>query len=99
MTTHDTKLDGAGFNNRTRLTCYTCNQTCLKQPYITQEIWTEKVNKFVTAHPSENAVSYQTQLHDCLRKDVEFWERQLELFPNSKLAKSNLENLRSLLVK
>lgn len=97
MTTHDTRLDGAGFSNRARLTCYTCGQTCLRQPYMTQQYWTKKVNEFVAAHPGEDAISYQTQLHNHVRKDIEYWERQLEFFPNSILAESNLENLRNLL--
>lgn len=97
MTTHNTKLDGAGFSNRARLTCHTCGQTCFKQPYMTQQYWTKKVNEFVAAHPGEEAILYQTQLHDHLHKDIKFWKGQLLLFPNSKLAESNLEDLRNLL--
>lgn len=53
---HNVELDGAGWAGRARLTCYSCNVTCLKQPYMNREMWTEKVRKFCEDHPSENAI-------------------------------------------
>lgn len=53
---HNVDLDSAGWAGRARLTCYTCNVTCLKQPYMNREQWAEKVREFCEAHPSENRI-------------------------------------------
>lgn len=53
---HNVELDGAGWAGRARLTCYTCNVTCLKQPYTNREMWTEKVREFCETHPSKDRI-------------------------------------------
>ena len=59
---HDTKLDSAGWGERTRLTCHSCGETCLKQPYMGRKEWREKVSKFTAAHPSEAGEKYNKLL-------------------------------------
>lgn len=59
---HDTELDGAGLAGRARLTCYTCRETCLKQPYMSRLEWREKVNSFTIAHPSKVCEEYNKSL-------------------------------------
>jgi hypothetical protein len=51
MKGHVVEVDGAGFNeNLLRLTCYTCGNTCLRQPYMTAKQWQEKAGAFEAVH-------------------------------------------------
>lgn len=59
---HDTELDSAGWGGRARLTCHSCGETCLKQPYMNRLEWREKVNEFTIAHPSEMGKNYNESL-------------------------------------
>lgn len=59
---HDTELDSDGLGGRARLICYTCRETCLKQPYMGRKEWREKVNGFTLAHPSKVCEEYNKSL-------------------------------------
>lgn len=60
---HKTELDGAGWHNRPRLTCYTCdNATLVRQPYMTMGQWIERVAEFAIAHPSETTTNYKERV-------------------------------------
>jgi hypothetical protein len=51
---HDVVRDGAGFHNRTRLTCRTagCNgATLLRQPFMTESQWQKAKTEFLRQHP------------------------------------------------
>ncbi len=56
---HDVASDRCGFNSRyDRLTCYTpgCGEaTLVGQPYMTQEVFDQKVEEFLTKHPCSRA--------------------------------------------
>lgn len=59
---HDIELDGAGWMGRSRLTCHSCGETCLKQPHMSSLEWLEKVSKFTIAHPSRVGEQYNKSL-------------------------------------
>lgn len=58
MKTCDVRIDRAGVGHL-RLTCYSCGTTslhditCLRQPYMNDEQWGEKLEAFKAAHPSD----------------------------------------------
>lgn len=55
MTTeHDVRADLAGWGDHRRLTCFTsgCNfATLVSQPWMSQAVFDQKVEEFLTAHP------------------------------------------------
>lgn len=61
MQEHNTELDEAGWNSRPRLTCHTCSETLIRQPYMTFLQWGMKVVEFATKHPSELTKSYSVK--------------------------------------
>ncbi len=61
MPEYDTELDEAGWNSRPRLTCHTCNETLIRQLYMTFLQWGVKVVEFAANHPSKTTKSYSTK--------------------------------------
>lgn len=60
---HNVKLDGAGWHNVPRLTCYTCEgKTLLMAPYMTLKQWRDKVIEFAKVHPSDVVESYRDRM-------------------------------------
>ena len=52
---HDVDTDYAGFNyNMERLTCFTCQETLLRQPYMTDAMWEQLKATFLRSHPTDN---------------------------------------------
>lgn len=48
---HDVARDFAGMAGYERLTCRTCGDaTLVRQPYMTDAVWTEKVSAFLSWH-------------------------------------------------
>ncbi len=51
---HNVELDTAGFNSQLlRLTCYTCNETLIKAPYMNWNQWNDAVIDFNLNHLSK----------------------------------------------
>lgn len=59
---HEVEVDRAGFANRSRLTCHTCGETLVRQPYMTYEIWITHIEQFEQAHPSEVISNYKKRI-------------------------------------
>ncbi len=47
---HEVKRDYVGLNSRPRLTCYSCHDTLVCQPYMTKAAWDEKSALFKKKH-------------------------------------------------
>jgi hypothetical protein len=58
MSDHQIELDGAGFASRPRLTCCTCKEALVNQPYMNRRVWLEKVTAFMDDHPSSVLAKY-----------------------------------------
>lgn len=54
MSNHEVALDTAGAGGWPRLTCYTCNNTCLKAPYMSCLNWSRAVANFLMDHPPKD---------------------------------------------
>lgn len=52
---HKVELDVAGWGGYSRFTCHTCQATLVKQPWMNENIWQQKVQDFLTKHPEENS--------------------------------------------
>lgn len=50
---HDVMFDRVGWGNYPRLTCLSCNVTCLKKAYMNTIQWLEAVREFDNSHPSK----------------------------------------------
>lgn len=47
---HFVEEDTAGFSNHRRLTCYPCQVTIIRQPYMNDERWRNELLKFKRKH-------------------------------------------------
>lgn len=58
MAEHDVFIDRAGWGNYPRLTCLVCNETIVKQPYMTVRQWIEKAKEFGEKHSCSSVENY-----------------------------------------
>lgn len=56
MSNHEVVLDTAGTGGWPRLTCSTCNNTCLKAPYMSGLEWPRKVARWLRVHPPKDSL-------------------------------------------
>lgn len=60
---HEVYVDRAGWGGHLRYTCHDCSPggvsaTCLRQPYMTDAEWEEKLTAFKKEHPFTEAKRY-----------------------------------------
>ena len=50
MGQHDVEIDRVGWTGRERLTCHTCKDTLVRQPYMTDKEWANLKMQFENRH-------------------------------------------------